>query len=266
MSQQASHLPSITIVTPALNGAATIHEALESVRSQGYPRVEHVVVDGGSTDGTVDILDRAEGVRYISEPDRGLSDAMNKGIAMATGDVVGWLNADDYYEPGALQAVGAAFAEHPEAEWATGLCRIVNGDGRQIRRAVTAYKNFFLRHYSLALYLTQNFVSAPATFVRREAYGEKPYDERFKISMDYDFQLRLARRSDPLILDRYLSAFRMMEGTLSMSGFERQFEEHAQNAREHGAGHPLAVAANRLASKAIIVIYRLMRRLRGSDR
>ena len=253
-------LPSITIVTPCLNRADTLPEALESVRSQSYPRLEHVVVDGGSTDGTLEILRQAEGVRWSSEPDRGLSHAMNKGVEAAQGDVIGWLNADDRYLPGALHAVGHALAEHPDALWATGRCRIIDGDGREIRRGVTAYKNAFLRHYSLPLYLTQNFISAPATFMRREAFERVGlFDERYRISMDYDLYLRLAQHGDPLILDRYLSDFRMVEGTLSMSGFELQLREHAEQARRHGAGHPVAVAVNQVTSRAIVLIYRLMR-------
>ena len=90
---------SITVITPCLNAAGTIEVALESVRAQGYEPLEHIVVDGGSTDGTVELLRRAENIRWISEPDRGLAHALNKGIAMATGDVIGELNADDVYEP-----------------------------------------------------------------------------------------------------------------------------------------------------------------------
>ena len=258
-------LPSITVVTPCLNAAATLPAALESVRAQSYPRLEHVVVDGGSTDGTVELLERAEGVRYVSEPDRGLSDAMNKGIHMATGDVIGWLNADDLYEPGALQAVGKAFAERPEALWVTGRVRITDANNREIRRWVSRYKRFFLRRYSLPLLLTQNFIQAPATFVRRDALLSQPgpFDLRFKYSMDYDVWLRLARRGDPIVLDRDLASFRMAEGSLSMSGFEQQFEEHALNAREHGDGHRAAVAANQIVSRAIVLAYRAMRAARG---
>lgn len=258
-------LPSFTIVTPCLNGAATLASTLESVRDQGYGgEVEHVVVDGGSTDGTLDILSAASGVRYISEPDRGLSDAVNKGIRMASNDVVGWLNADDVYLPGALAKVGAALAERPDALWATGPCLIIDADGDEIRRFVTAYKSFLLRRYSYGMHLVQNFVPAPSTFVKKEAFdrvGE--FDERFKYSMDYDLWLRLGRIGPPLVLDEPLAAFRMAEGSLSMTGFERQFAEHTQNAREHGDGHRLAVAANALASRAIVTTYRSMRRLRG---
>jgi glycosyltransferase involved in cell wall biosynthesis len=260
-------LPSFTIVTPCLNGAATLAATLESVRNQGYGgEVEHVVVDGGSTDGTRDILSSAPDVRYISEPDRGLSDAVNKGIRMARNDVVGWLNADDVYLPGALGRVGKALAERPHALWATGPCLIIDADGREIRRFVTGYKSFLLRHWSYRMHLVQNFVPAPSTFVRKEAFdrvGE--FDERFKYSMDYDLWLRLGRISPPLVLDQPLAAFRMAEGSLSMSGFERQFAEHAQNAREHGDGHRIAVTANALASRAIVVTYRGLRRLRGGE-
>jgi glycosyltransferase involved in cell wall biosynthesis len=257
--------PSITVITPCLNARETIEETLASVRSQGYPDLEHLIVDGGSTDGTLDLLERAEGIRYVSEPDRGLSDAMNKGVALATGEVLGWLNADDFYLPGALKRVGEAFERNAGALWATGGCIIVDHQGHEIRRAVTVYKRMLLRRYSHGLYLTQNFVSAPATFVHKRGHELAGlYDERFKISMDYDLYLRLARHAAPIVIDEPLSAFRMAHasGSLSMSGFERQFREHAQNAREHGDGHFASVAANQVISRAIVAIYRAMRYLR----
>lgn len=256
---------SFTIVTPCLNAEATLADTLASVRAQGVDELEHVIVDGASSDGTLDILRAAEGpVLFISEPDRGLSDAMNKGIAMAANDVVGWLNADDVYLPGALERVREAFAARPDAIWATGRCVIIDGEGNEIRRAVTRYKDTLLRNWSFPLFLTQNFVSSPATFVRREAFDlVGTFDERFRYSMDYDVWLRLGRRSPPIIIDEPLACFRMVEGTLSMSGFERQFAEHLQNAREHGDGHRLAVGVNAAMSRAVIAAYRAMRRARA---
>jgi glycosyltransferase involved in cell wall biosynthesis len=252
----------VTIVTPCLNARATIEQALASVRDQG---VEHVVVDGGSTDGTLDVLRAAEGLRWISEPDDGLADAMNKGIAMATGEVIGQLNADDVLLPGAVDRVRAAFAQRPQAEWLTAPCLIVDADGREIRSFVTRYKRFFLRRYSRRSLLVQNYVQAPSTFVRRSAYAAVgPYDGRFRYSLDYDMWLRLAERGDPIVLDEPLSAFTMAEGSLSMSGFERQFAEHAQNAREHGAEHPWAVRLNAVTSRAIVLAYRAMRAARAA--
>jgi glycosyltransferase involved in cell wall biosynthesis len=254
-------LPSISVITPCMNAAGTIVETLESVRAQGYPRMEHIVVDGGSTDGTVDLLESTPGVRWVSEPDHGRVDAANKGVRMATGDVIAWLNADDRYEPGALRVVGEALADNGEAAWATGYCRIIDGHGGEIRRAVTAYKNLLLRNWSLGLYLTQNFVSDPATFVRRRALDEVgTLDPRYRHSHDYDLWLRVAQRfGRPIVLRRYLASFRMAEGSLSMSGFEDQFEEHAAVARAHGAGHSTAVAVNWAMSALIVTIYRTLR-------
>lgn len=245
-------------------------ETLASIQAQEYPKLDHVVVDGGSTDGTVELLEaeaEAGRLRFVSESDDGLTDAFNKGLRMATGDVIGWLNADDLYEPGALAVVGAAFAGHPSAEWATGRCRIVGAEGAETRRLVTAYKNFMLRHYSFGRYLSNNFISSPATFFRRTVLDDAGLlDERFKYSADYDFWLRLARRRDPLLIDADVARFRMGEGSLSITGFERQFEEHAQNARENGEGHAAAVAVNAVMSRAIVAVYRgvmFTRRLRG---
>jgi glycosyltransferase involved in cell wall biosynthesis len=244
-----------------MNSAATLQETLDSVRGQGYPRLEHIVVDGGSSDGTLELLGAASDVRWVSEPDEGRVDAANKGLRMATGEVVAWLNADDRYEPGALHAVGDALARNPGTAWATGYSRIIDASGREIRRAITSYKNFLLRHWTLGLYLTQNFVSDPATFVRRQALeGLGELDPTYHTSHDYDLWLRIAREfGPPVVLRRPLASFRMAEGSLSMSGFEAQFAEHLTVARRHGDGHALAVAANRAMSGVIVMTYKALR-------
>ena len=255
--------PLLSIITPSYNPGSTLEAALDSVAEQDYPAIEHIVVDGGSTDGTVELLQRREEIRWVSEPDRGLAHAMNKGIAMASGEIVGELNADDVYLPGALAAVAEVFECHPGAEWITGRCPIIDADGHEIRKPITAYKNALLRRYSLRLYLTQNFVSAPATFFRTAVVRELGgFDERYAISVDYDLQLKLARRGDPVVLDRDLACFRMVEGTLSMAGFEQQFREHTEQARRHGHGHPVPVAANRVISRMIVWTYRGLRAVR----
>jgi glycosyltransferase involved in cell wall biosynthesis len=252
-------LPRITVVTPSLNSAPMIERTLQSVREQAYPDVEHLVIDGGSTDGTLEILERAGGIRFVSEPDKGLSDAVNKGIGMATGDVIGWLNADDLYLPGALRKVAAAFAANPDREWVTGLCPIIDADDREIRRFVTWYKRSFLRRYSFPLYLVQNFVCTPATFVRAKAFAEVGlFDKHYRYSMDYELFLRLGRRGPPVVIDDALACFRMVEGTLSMNNFRDQFVEHAKVARRHGQGHFPAVVANAVVSRLIVAVYRIL--------
>lgn len=261
-AEKEAPVPAVSVVMPALNAKATIERSLDSIRAQARDDVEVVVVDGGSDDGTVDVLRGRPDVRWISEPDRGLSDAYNKGAALATGRVLGWLNADDTYLPGALDLVVEAFSTQPQLEWLVGQCVIVDQHSSRIRGPITTYKNLLLARYSHSLHLTQNFVPAPATFFRRDVFHSVGgMDLGLRYSMDYDLYLRLGRRSRPLLLPVPLASFTMAEGTLSMTGFERQFREHQQVARRYRSDNRPAYALNVVMSRAIVHAYRAMRRL-----
>ena len=150
----------ISIITPSFNQAGYIGRTLESIHSQtGDFELEHIVVDGGSTDGTLDIL-RGYGdrIRWISEPDAGQSDALNKALHMVTGEVIGWLNSDDLYEPGALQAIAEVFAREPQTQWAYGKVRIIDERNRPIRRWIVLYRTMRMRRFSYAKLLAENWV------------------------------------------------------------------------------------------------------------
>ncbi len=108
-------IPLISIVTPSYNRAAMVADAVESVLAQDYPAFEHIIVDGASSDNTLDILARYPHLKVVSEPDRGMYDAINKGIGMAHGDILAWLNTDDFYPPGAFTSVADTFTTHPDA-------------------------------------------------------------------------------------------------------------------------------------------------------
>jgi glycosyltransferase involved in cell wall biosynthesis len=212
----------ITVITSSLSAQATIERTPRRMAGHDNPNVEHVVVDGGSADGTVELLSGAD-VRSVREPDRGLSDTMNKRVAMATGEAVGWLNADDFCLPGALATAAAACERAARAEWASGRGLIVDEHDAGIRGAVTAHKCALLRRDSRRSLLVQNFVAAPARLVRTGVLRElSRFDERFSYSMDNAVLLKLAERGDPAIVDEPLSAFGMAEGSLLLSGFERQ--------------------------------------------
>ncbi len=185
----ASVLPRLTVVTPCFNSAHTIRETLESVRRQDYPNVEHIVVDGGSTDGTLDILREFPHVIWTSEKDEGHYHAMNKGIARATGEAVAILNADDCYCDGILGKVAAAFTAHPDWDALFGDIIFVDGEGREIfRREEAKWDPQIVRFgYGLA--------NHQALFVRKRTYdrlGSLRYKE-YKNCCDYEFLMRLTR-------------------------------------------------------------------------
>ena len=116
--------PLVSVVTPSYQAAERLQRCLDNIRRQSYPRIEHIVVDGGSSDGSVDVLRASAGVRWVSEPDRGQSHAINKGFDMARGDVVAWLNSDDLLTDGAVERAVATFARHPRAAWVYGTVRM----------------------------------------------------------------------------------------------------------------------------------------------
>src|SRR5713226_4506797 len=127
-----SELPRISVVTPTFNSRHTLRETIESVLRQGYPRYEHIVMDGGSTDGTLDILRQYPHLKWVSEKDKGHYDAMNKGILKAKGEVVNILNSDDCYRPGTLELVGNAFSAHPGWDGLFGDVVYVDGENQEI--------------------------------------------------------------------------------------------------------------------------------------
>src|ERR1700733_2213211 len=123
--------PMISIITPSFNQGAYIEQTIRSVLHQNFEHVEHIVVDGGSTDGTVDILKRYPHLVWVSEKDRGQADALNKGLALAKGDIVGWVNSDDYYEHDIFGSVAACF-QRSNAQWVVGNLADVFDDGSQV--------------------------------------------------------------------------------------------------------------------------------------
>jgi glycosyltransferase involved in cell wall biosynthesis len=255
----------ISVVTPSFNGRRFLDATARSILSQsGEFALEWIVTDGGSTDGTLDYLRRLSDprLRLLSEPDRGQSDAINKGLALATGDVVAWLNTDDLYTPGALDAVARAFAVNPDAQWLVGRYEVIDEQGAPIRSAVVRYKERSLRRYSYRGLLRENFISQPAVFWRRE-FGKSvgPLDESLHWTMDYDLWLRMGRRSAPLFLDAVLAQFRLHPASKTGKVDRRQFDEQYAVASRYFGGDRVSRAVHRFNVEKIVWAYRVMRLL-----
>jgi glycosyltransferase involved in cell wall biosynthesis len=207
----------ISIVTSALNAAPTIEATIRSVLAQGGD-LDYLVVDGGSTDGTLDIVRRYEGagVRCVSEPDAGISDAFNKGIARTTGEVIGIISADDELWPGALQRVSEAFAAHPEADVVYGnAVYLEKGGRRSLSRPEPDFANV----------LRRSPLRHAATFVRRSAYERfGVFDLQYRLAMDYELVLRFHSRGAKFVyVDAPLAGIR--EGGASAQRFRQTIAE-----------------------------------------
>ena len=179
----------ISVVTPSYNSIHTIAATLESVARQDYPEVEHIVVDGGSTDGTVEILKHSPRLKWISEKDQGHYHAMDKGTLMASGQVVAILNADDCYRPGVLGLVAGAFETHPGWDGLFGDIVYVDGEGREIFRREEAMFDPQIIRYG------HNVVNHQTLFLKKEIYlrlGGYRYKE-YKNCCDYEYVMRLIR-------------------------------------------------------------------------
>ena len=253
----------ISVVTPSFNQAPYLERTLRSVHGQrGQFTLEHIVMDGASTDGSTDILERwKDKLWYTSEPDRGQSHALNKAIAMATGDVIAWLNSDDLLLPGALATVAQYFEARPAMQWAYGRCRIIDENDTEIRRFITRYKDFLGRRYSYRKLLVENYISQPSTFFRKSLFEQVGgVDESLKLDMDYDLWLRFGRVSDPGVIPAELAAFRFYTGGKTGGQIEPTLRVANDLARKYAAaaGEPWLGTVNYwLYYKRTLLIYKL---------
>lgn len=225
----------VSIITITFNSERHLEQTIQSVLGQDYPDIEYIIVDGGSTDGTLDIIRKYEDriAKWVSEPDRGISDAMNKGIRMSSGEIIGIIHSDDYYEPGAVRAAVGLFQEHPEAEVVHGNLRLSNPEESSslIQKP--------LKNPERAIWRRMPFLH-PTVFVRKGAYVRYGlFDLSYKIAMDRELMLRfMLKGARFLYIDRVLANMRTTG--ISQKQLSETFREGRDVAIRHGHGRLMA--------------------------
>ena len=196
--------PLVSIVTPSFNQGRFIRETIESVLGQGYPNIEYLVMDGGSTDETVKILrEYDDRLTWVSEPDRGQADAINRGWRRAQGAILAYLNSDDTYLPDAVERAVACLEEHPEAG-------AVYGEGYHVDEAGAILERYPTEPFSMARLEETCFICQPTVFLRREVVERAGYlDASLQYCMDYDLWIRIARAARLVRTPHYLANTRL---------------------------------------------------------
>ena len=195
----------ISVVTPSFEQAQFLDETMASIHDQSYPNLEHIVIDGGSTDRSVDILRENEARLdyWVSEPDEGQTDALIKGFARSTGDIQCWLNSDDLFEPWTLSEVASYFERHPEVGFVYGDSTWIDQEGSVIKPKREHAFNRFIWMYD------HNFIPQPSAFWRRSLYEQVGgLDPSFDLAMDADLWIRFAEKTKPRHVRRNWSRMR----------------------------------------------------------
>lgn len=226
-------LPLVSIVTPCYNMAGYVGETVQSVLDQDYPRIEYVVMDGGSTDGTLEILEKYKGrLSCHSGPDGGAADAINQGFRRCQGEIFTFLNADDYYLPGAVTTAVRHLMEHPEAG-------VVYGEASWVDEKGLAIGDYPTRPFDPERLRQECFICQPAAFMRRSAFESVGMmDAEWRLTFDYDLWIRMARRHRMLKVDERLAASRMHRESISFGSRRRVLEETMRLLQRHYAYIP----------------------------
>ena len=178
--------PLVSIVTPSFNQAEFIEDTIRSVLEQDYPRLEYIVVDGGSTDGTIDILKKYHGkIHWVSEPDDGQTNAINKGFLLAKGEILGWINSDDFYLPGAIKTAITFLRNHPEFMMVHGDCQVINSNGsiKSVRKTAD---------FGLDKLIGVDTIAQPTVLFRRQVLKMIGLlNERLEYVFDWEFWVRM---------------------------------------------------------------------------
>lgn len=220
--------PLVTVVTPSYNMKQFLPATIESVLAQDYPSIEYIVMDGGSRDGSIEILKQYAGrLRYFSAPDKCPADAIFKGLFRAQGEILTWLNADDTYEPGAIRRAVDYLLAHPEID-------VVYGDGWWIDEGGKPISVYPTISFDARTLEHDCFICQPSAFLRTRSYRRYPIDPRLKASFDYDLWIRMAAQGQRFAyLPQHLANTRMHAGAQTINARGQIFRASMDLLRRH---------------------------------
>jgi glycosyltransferase involved in cell wall biosynthesis len=260
--------PLVSIIMPSFQQVSFLEEAVRSVLEQQGVVVELLVLDPGSTDGSRELLLKLQNefgnrLALHFEPDLGQSDAVNRGISLSGGNILGWLNSDDRLRPGALARV-VEWLSIPQPRWLYGQAGMIDERGRPITSFIVRYKNRRGRRFSRLKLLTENFIPQMGVFWNRAMWEEAGgLDLEKHLDMDYDLWLRFSRVSEPLVLKDILADFRIHSEAKGSRQANAQLESALATAREHagdlGFRGDLALLLHRLLSWRTRILYRWLK-------
>jgi glycosyltransferase involved in cell wall biosynthesis len=238
----------VSIITPSYNQADFLEATIQSVLSQDYPNIEYIVIDGESTDGSQDIIQRyASRLAYwVSEKDKGQTDALNKGFARAHGDVYAWLNSDDTYQPGAVREAVEFLQAHPDMGMAYGNANYINAKSKVIGQFPAAQTNYRL--------LRRGYVHIPqqSSFFRGDLWKSVgPLDPSFYFAMDYDLWVRIAAVAPVIYVHRIWANFRLHSNAKTVTADERCWSEMLRIHRRDGGSIYSIIYAKYLLRKLL---------------
>jgi glycosyltransferase involved in cell wall biosynthesis len=255
-----NNYPRISIITPTLNQGQFIQKTINSIIEQNYPNLEYIVVDGGSTDNTIQILeDYEEKITWVSQHDKGQADAINKGIRMASGELLAFINSDDYYLPNVFKIVADIFSNNPDTKWVTGSYVIVDVNDKPIQPLIILYKDFIRKFSGVHAMKFTNYIAQPSTFWRREIFDEIGlFDITLRYTFDYDFWLRLLLHYPLYNIKLPLSAFRIHKEAKGGKEYHEQFDEELKVLQRYDC-NKVEYFFHEIHNKLIVSIYDLIK-------
>lgn len=220
-----------SIITPSYNHGRFIKDTIESVMSQNYENIEHIVMDGGSRDNTIGVLKKYTHLKWFSEPDNGPASAINKGVRIAKGDIIAWINSDDYYEENVFYDIASIFEENPEVSFVYGNLTFVDERKKILRIEKTG-------RYDVGNFIHKNAdgLRQPCTFFKKSLFEKVgSLDENLKCVFDYDLFIKMLLITKPFYIDKNIAYYRDYGNTITRKNFETQGKEIIKVARRYGA-------------------------------